>query len=78
MTIHAFAYDPADLAVAPGDTVMWINQDIVPHTATAAGHAWDTGSIGPDSTARVVIAARDIGPYVCRFHPQMKGLLTRR
>ncbi len=78
VVIHAFAYDPAQLAVAPGDTVTWVNEDIVPHTATAAGRAWDTGSIGPDSTARVVIAARDVEPYGCTFHPQMKGLLTRR
>ncbi len=76
--IHGFAFDPAQVAVAAGDTVEWVNQDIVPHTATATNRAWDTGSIGPDSSARVVIEPGGIGPYACSFHPQMKAALVRR
>ncbi len=78
MVIRAFAYEPARLAVAPGDTVVWVNQDVVPHTATAANRTWDTGSIGPDSSASAVLEPQGIGPYGCTFHPQMRALLVRR
>jgi len=77
VVIRSFAYDPADLAAAPGDTVVWVNEDIVPHTATSAQAGWNTGSIAPDSSARVVLGRRSFGPYACSFHPNMKGILTR-
>src|SRR2546423_277336 len=39
-------FHPAVLTVAAGDTVVWVNRDIVPHTATATGGTkWDTGQL---------------------------------
>ena len=32
--IRGFAFEPATLVVVQGDTVVWSNHDIVPHTAT--------------------------------------------
>jgi plastocyanin len=78
VAIRAFQYVPADLTVATGDTVVWINEDLVPHTATAEGKTFDSGSIAVKQSWQYV--ARDKGQfeYVCTFHSNMKATLTVR
>ncbi|HEU0052772.1 MAG TPA: cupredoxin family copper-binding protein [Longimicrobium sp.] len=73
--IRNFVFTPAALAVAPGDTVVWTNRDIVPHTATSESGGWDTGSIAANATARVVVPEGGLGAYRCAFHPTMRGAL---
>ncbi|HEX2189396.1 MAG TPA: plastocyanin/azurin family copper-binding protein [Longimicrobiaceae bacterium] len=73
VAIRGFAFDPAVLEVAAGDTVVWSNEDLVPHTATAAGREWDTGSIGAGESARVVVRGRGRQVYVCALHPGMRA-----
>lgn len=70
-------FRPGALAVAVGDTVVWINHDIVPHTATAQGH-WDTGSITRGNTGRHIPAKSGTLRYVCTLHPTMRGTLLIR
>lgn len=75
--IRGFAFAPAALRVSPGDTVVWVNRDLVPHTVTADDGAWDSGTldegeawemrIGDDVPAR--------SAYFCRHHPSMRGAL---
>ena len=68
-----FGFDPAQLVVAPGDTVVWINRDIVPHTTTGSDAPWDSGTLKEgDSWSLVVHTVGDYA-YYCRFHPTMKG-----
>jgi plastocyanin len=74
--IRGMAFQPAKLTATRGDTVVWINRDIVPHTATAPG--WDTGTLSQAESGRVVL--RDAGTvhYVCQLHPTMRGTLIVR
>ena len=74
--ITGMAYALPELTVAPGDTVVWVNRDIVPHTVTADGRRFDSGSMSP--SAQWSFAAREPGrfPYACTFHPTMKGVLV--
>jgi plastocyanin len=37
VTIDATSYKPVRLTVHIGDTVVWVNKDLIPHTATAGG-----------------------------------------
>lgn len=79
--IRGMAFHPAVLEVAPGDTVVWINRDMVPHTATADGSSgWDTGVLAQQDSGQYV--PRRIGetPYVCTLHPTMQGrvIVTER
>ncbi|HEX9727339.1 MAG TPA: cupredoxin family copper-binding protein [Gemmatimonadales bacterium] len=75
--ISGMAFQPAVLQVAPGDTVVWINQDIVPHTASAAGSdGWDTGILVQGDSSRYVPRRSGDTPYICRLHPTMRGGLT--
>lgn len=76
--IRGFAYLPATLEVTAGDTVVWINRDVVPHTATRDGQGWNSESIDAGQTWRLVAASGASQPYYCTFHPNMRGLLAVR
>lgn len=69
-------FDPSDLTVAPGDTITWINHDIVPHTATSVAGNWDSGEITAGSEYRMIIGDDDTGDYRCAFHPAMQARVT--
>lgn len=69
--IRAFAFAPAALPAYPGDTLVFVNHDAVPHTATADNGAWDTGSLPANGIKTVVIPANGIGGYHCAIHPTM-------
>ncbi len=73
VTIAGHQFMPAQLKVKAGDTITFVNRDTVPHTATAADGAFDTGQLQPGTGARVKISAKGAHPYVCRIHPSMKG-----
>lgn len=77
--IRGMGFDPAVLSVSPGDTVIWINRDIVPHTATAVQRAeWDTGLLQQGQSGRIVATVGDTIRYVCGLHPTMRGTLVIR
>jgi len=74
--IHGMAFTPAALDVAVGDTVTWINHDVVPHTATAEDGAWDSGSLKQGAEWSLVVKASGPVDYRCAFHPQMTGVVN--
>ena len=71
-----------------GNTIVWDNQDTVPHTATSgtgpqdpeSAQLFDTGIIngGEESTAVELQGASEgqTIPYYCIVHPYMTGELT--
>jgi plastocyanin len=76
VTIEGMQFRPQTLTVAAGDTILWINKDLVAHTATSVtAGTFDSKLIGPDKSWKVTIRKKgDIG-YVCTYHPTMKGTL---
>lgn len=72
-------FQPRVLELQRGDTVVWINRDLVPHTATAERKpAWTTGSLAQDQSGQYVARQTGEVPYFCEFHPVMKGTLIIR
>lgn len=69
--IHRFAYRPAVLTVAPGDSVQWLNRDPAPHTATDRTGHWDTGEIGHGEVGIVTFSSPGRHRYFCAYHPHM-------
>lgn len=78
VTIDRFEYQPPTLAVNAGDTVIWNNGDLVPHTATSQAIGLETGSLAPGASAVHVAGRKGTYEYVCRFHPAMAGRLVVR
>ncbi len=73
--IRNFAFQPALINAAPGDTVEWINHDIVPHAVTDQDSVWTSGSIGSGERWRLVVKDEGEFQYVCGFHPTMEAVL---
>ena len=77
--IRGLAFHPAVLTVARGDTVVWTNHDIFPHTAALAGKpGWSTGAIAARSSGRHVARARGTFEYYCELHHGMRATLVVR
>jgi len=76
VTIEGFAFVPATLQVAVGDTVVFTNNDGAPHTATAEAGGFDTGRLSRGASGEITITAAGTFSYRCKFHPNMKGAIT--
>jgi plastocyanin len=70
------AFNPAQLNVAPGTTVRFVNRDNVPHTATADNGAFDTKELPPGYSMDVFLDGEGTVPYHCELHPEMKGSIV--
>ena len=70
------SFTPTSLTLAPGDSVVWVNKDIIPHTATSkkAG-VFDSGAIAPGKSWKRTFKTAGVIDYFCTFHPTMKAKL---
>ena len=71
--MEAVAFQPGVLTVKAGDSVVWVNKDPFPHTATAS--AFDSKSIPAGATWTYRTRTPGEFPYVCSLHPTMKAIL---
>jgi len=76
IVVEDFAFSPDTLTVKAGDSVEWVNRDIAPHTATAEGGGWDSGSLSKRQRFRLVLAEDGTVAYRCTFHPEMRGSIA--
>ena len=70
--IRDHAFNPAQLNVAPGTTVRFVNNDTKPHTATADNGLFDTGELQPGYSFDVVLDGAGTVTYHCELHPYMQ------
>jgi len=75
ITMDNLVISPADASAKVGDTIEWINKDILAHTATARNGDWDV-NLPPKKNGSVVLKKAGAVEYYCRFHPNMKATLT--
>jgi plastocyanin len=78
VVLRGMNYLPATLVVNVGDTVVWKNEDVVPHTATDRRKNFDSGSIAPGDSWSYVANRKGTYFYYCSFHPNTKGKLVVR
>ncbi len=76
VTIEGMKFVPEVLTVAPGDTVIWVNRDLVAHTATSAEvGVFDSKLIAPDKSWKLTVRKKGDVAYMCTYHPTMKATL---
>ena len=71
--IKDMKFQPAELVVNKGDTVIWINKDIVPHDVTEKNKAWASPLLNNEDVWKKVVKQSDA--YYCSIHLVMKGKL---
>ena len=74
--IRGFAYEPAEVDVAPGTRIVWINcepEGTPGHTTTAEDGSWDSGTLERGDVFSAEAPAAGAHDYFCRPHPFIRG-----
>ena len=75
--IKQMQFQPADLKVESGDTVVFKNEDMVAHDITeASSKKWSSGALPSGQSWKLVVVQK--ADYYCSIHPVMKGRLEVR
>jgi plastocyanin len=75
ITMTNLVVAPSEASAKVGDTIEWINNDVLAHTATARNGDFDV-MMPPKKTVTSVLKKAGTIEYYCRFHPNMKAVLT--
>jgi plastocyanin len=75
VTMENMRFQPETLTVTRGDTVVWVNKDLVPHTTTSKAGGFDSQSIEAEKSWRFTVRKKGDFAYVCTFHPTMTAML---
>jgi plastocyanin len=80
VTIENFAYNPANLSIKVGDSVVWKNKDPHGHTATRDNPPQFDVDVPAGVTSASVTFNQASGnggfDYYCQPHPFMTGIIT--
>jgi plastocyanin len=68
-------FGPIPGNIKAGDRIIWVNRDIVAHTATAVDDSFDVEVPSGGSVTTVAGSAGKV-PFYCRYHPGMRGELV--
>ena len=75
ITMENLVISPVETPAKVGDTIEWINKDVLVHTATERNGDWDI-SLPPKKSGSLVLKKAGMVDYYCRFHPNMKATLA--
>jgi len=75
ISMENLVISPATASAKVGETVEWVNKDVLEHSATARNGGFDV-TLPPKKTGTVVLTKPGTVDYYCRFHPNMKAVLT--
>ena len=73
VAIKGFKFTPETLEVNAGDTVVWKNEDIVPHIVTA--DAFHSKNLDQGESWTYQAKTKGDFHYICKYHPTMKAEL---
>ena len=76
IVMDKMVFMPAETQAKVGDTIEWVNKDILAHTATAkTGDTWNV-VIAPNKREKLVLRKAGTVDYFCKYHPNMTGRLV--
>ena len=75
ISIDKLVFDESGVNAKVGDTIEWVNNDVLAHTATARNGDWDV-AIPAKATASLTLKKAGTIDYYCRYHPNMKGRIV--
>lgn len=74
--IENMKFTPAEFEVKKGETIVWINKDLVPHTVTSNDKSFDSKIIDPGKSWQLKNSKVGTYAYKCLLHPTMLGSLV--
>lgn len=76
VSIANMVFDPSELRIASGTTVIWTNKEAIPHTVTSSEGTLASDTLQQNDTFRHTFDATGSVDYFCAIHPNMKGTIT--
>ena len=76
VSISDIKYDPKEIKVKKGDTVVWTNEDDRDHTVTADDASFASKKIATRGSYRRKFAKAGKFKYHCDYHPRMKATVV--
>jgi len=73
VSIDHMSFTPSELIVAPGTTVTWVNNEMMPHNVVDSNKAFRSKILAKDGTFSFTFTTPGDYNYVCLIHPNMKG-----
>lgn len=74
--IDNFVYNPQQITVKVGTTVLWINHDDIPHTVTSKTGVFKSKALDTDDKFSFTFKTAGTFPYFCALHPHMTGTIV--
>lgn len=68
VSMRNIKFTPATVRVKTGESVRWLNDDAVAHTATAQGGQFDSGNMEPGATYQYKPTQPGTIRYLCSIH----------
>ena len=78
VAIAAFAFTPASIEIAAGQSVTWVNRDETPHQVVSADKRFRSPGLDTGETYSFTFAQPGSYPYFCGLHPRMVGTVVVR
>ena len=75
VTMANMRYGSVPSGLKVGDTIVWKNNDSVPHTVTARNKSFDL-RLNPHQSKRMTLTKAGSFPFYCVYHLQMRGTLN--
>jgi len=76
VAIKSFKFTPADITVNVGDTIVWTNEDSVPHTVESPDGTLRSNELSKGDTYKHTFAKAGEYNYICGIHHSMHGSVT--
>lgn len=74
--ITAWSFEPTELTIAVGDSVVWTVTGQQPHTVTGDDRSWGSEMLLPGHSFSWTFEAEGTYGYFCTPHPWMRGTVT--
>jgi plastocyanin len=75
IVLDKMKFGPVPAELHPGDTIIWQNNDIFRHSATARDKSFDV-DLPSKTEVKMTVGAAGSVDFFCKFHPGMKGTLV--
>ena len=74
--IDNFTFNPKEVKVTAGDTVVWTNNDDIPHTVASPQHQIRSKPLDTGDTFSFTFTTPGEFKYFCSLHPHMTGRIV--
>lgn len=75
--IFNMSFIPQNIVIAEGTTLVWINEDQVPHTITSSNSSMlNSGPILVGANFSYTFSKKGEYWYTCTIHPSMRGIVV--